>query len=71
MTTVQTATAPAAAISLGVSTTAAFNYSSPIVAYINVTFSAWPLSFSLMRLDSLMSNPSQNSGMYKVSLLHG
>ena len=70
MTSVQTAAAPAAALSLGVSNTAAFNYSSPIVAYINVSFSSWTLSFSLLRLDSLMSNPSQNSGTYKVSWMH-
>ena len=69
MVNVQAAAAPAAALSLGVSNTAAFNYSSPVVAYVNVTFSSWPLAFSLPRLDSLMSNPSQNSGTFTVSWL--
>lgn len=67
VTDIQTVLAPAAALRLGLSNTAAFNYSAPINAYVNITFASWPLSFSLLKLDSLMSNPDQNSGGYTIA----
>ena len=58
--------APPAALALGMSNTAALNYSAPYTGYVRVTFSTWLSSFSQLQLDALISNSGQNSNNYLV-----